>query len=149
MGEGVNNSYSDPGEAAIIREFLYGLAAFEELAASELAQIADRMRRHCFARGDVIIRQGDPGETFYLIRSGSVDVTRRAGHVGTEDPVTTLGPGTCFGERALIEDELRNASVTAAEDVEVYALAKTDFWALLGQIPNFRRLIKKVDLKRQ
>jgi putative ABC transport system ATP-binding protein len=149
MGEGVNNSCSDPHDAAIICEFLRGLAGFGELTATELAHIAERMQTRRFARGDVIIRQGDPGETFYLVRSGSVDVTRRAGPADTEDHITTLSPGTCFGERALIEDELRNASVTAAEEVEVYALAKTDFWTLLSQIPNFRRLIKKVDLKRQ
>ena len=149
MGESVNNSCSDTGDAAVICEFLYGLAAFEGLTAAEFAHIAERIQRYRFARGDVIIRQGDPGETFYLVRSGNVDVTRRAGPSDVEDHVTTLGPGTCFGERALIEDELRNASVTAAEDVEVYALAKSDFWTLLGQIPNFRRLIKKVDLKRQ
>jgi CRP-like cAMP-binding protein len=149
MGEGVNNSCSDPHDAAVICEFLHRLAAFEELTAAELVHIAERMQTHRFARGDVIIRQGDPGKTFYLVRSGSVDVTRRAGPGGTEDHITTLGPGTCFGERALIEDELRNASVTAAEEVEVYALAKPDFWTLLRQIPNFRRLIKKVDLKRQ
>jgi len=149
MAEGFNSSGSGSGDTAIICEFLTGLAAFAALTATELAHIAERMRRYRFVRGDVIIRQGDPGETFYLVRSGSVDVTRRAGTVGAEDHVTTLGPGTCFGERALIEDELRNASVTAAEGVEVYALAKTDFWTLLGQIPNFRRLIKKVDLKRQ
>lgn len=149
MDEGVNNSGSDPGDAASICEFLHGLAAFEGLTAAEFAHIAERMRTRRFKRGDVIIRQGDPGETFYLVRSGSVDVTRSAGPAGTEDHITTLGPGTCFGERALIEDELRNASVTAAEEVAVYALAKSDFWTLLGQIPNFRRLIKKVDLKRQ
>jgi CRP-like cAMP-binding protein len=72
---------------------------------------------------------------------------RRAGG-RPEHHVTTLGPGACFGERALIEDELRNASVVAAEEVEVYWLTKTDFWRLLGQIPNFRGLIKKIDLKR-
>ena len=148
MGESVNNSCSDTGDAAVICEFLDGLAAFEGLTAAEFAHIAERMHKYRFARGDVIIRQGDPGETFYLVRSGSVDVTRRAGSAGAMDHITTLGPGTCFGERALIEDELRNASVIAAEEVEVYALGKTDFWTLLGQIPNFRRLIKKVDLKR-
>jgi hypothetical protein len=46
-------------------------------------------------------------------------------------------------------DGVVSDSVTAAEEVEVYALAKADFWALLGQIPGFRHLIKKVDLKRQ
>jgi CRP-like cAMP-binding protein len=146
MVDGVNNSSSGSGETAIIYEGLRGLAPFGGLTAAELAEIAERMRRHRFARGDVIIRQGDRGETFYLLRSGTVDVTRRA--AGREHHVTTLGPGTCFGERALIEDELRNASVVAAEEVEVYALAKGDFWRLQGQNPNFRALIKKIDLKR-
>ncbi len=141
MVDGVNNPGFGSGETAIIYEGLRGLAPFGGLTAAELADIAERMRRHRFARGDVIIRQGDLGETFYLVRSGTVDVTRRAGAAGPEHHVTTLGPGTCFGEHALIEDELRNASVVAAEEVEVYALAKTDFWRLLGQIPNFRGLI--------
>ncbi len=148
MVDSINNPGFGPGETDIIYEGLRGLAQFGELTAAELANIAERMRRHRFARGDVIIRQGDPGETFYLLRSGTVDVKRRAGAAGQERHVTTLSPGTCFGERALMEDELRNASVVAAEEVEVYALAKTDFWGLLGQIPNFRNVIKKIDLKR-
>jgi putative ABC transport system ATP-binding protein len=147
MIDGVNNPGSGSGETAIIYEGLRDLAPWAGLTAAELADIAERMRRHRFARGDVIIRQGDRGETFYLVRSGTVDVTRRIA-ARPEYHVTTLGPGTCFGERALIEDELRNASVVAAEEVEVYALAKGDFWRLLGQIPNFRGVIKKIDLKR-
>jgi CRP-like cAMP-binding protein len=146
MVDGIDNPDSGSGEATIVYEGLRALAPFGELRADELADIAKKMRRHRFARSDVIIRQGDRGETFYLVRSGTVDVMRRA--AGREYHVTTLGPGTCFGERALIEDELRNASVVAAEEVEVYSLTKTDFWRLLGQIPSFRTLIKKIDLKR-
>ena len=149
MDEGVSNLGSESDEPTTICGFLSGLAAFGKLTTAECGHIAERMRRRRFARGDVIVRQGDPGETFYLVRSGTVEVTRRAGAAGAEDHITTLGPGTCFGERALMEDDLRNASVTAAEEVEVYALAKVDFWTLLGQIPNFRHLIKKMDLKRQ
>ncbi len=78
MVDDVNNPGSASGETAIIYEGLRGLAPFGELSAAELADIAERMRRHRFARGDVIIRQGDLGETFYLVRSGTVDVTRRA-----------------------------------------------------------------------
>jgi CRP-like cAMP-binding protein len=149
MADDVNNAGSEAGETAIIYEGLRGLAPFVGLTEAELADIAAKMQRHRFAFGDVIIRQGDLGETFYLITSGTVNVVRRAGARGPERQVTTLGPGTCFGERALIEDELRNASIVAAEEVEVYALTKTDFWKLLGQIPNFRGLIKRIDLKRK
>jgi putative ABC transport system ATP-binding protein len=148
MSDGVNNPGPGSGDRARICEFLNGLAPFGGLTAAEVVEIAEKMRGHRFARGDVIVRQGEVGETFYLVRSGSVDVTRRAGTAGPEDHVTTLGPGACFGERALIEDELRNASVVAAEEVEVYILTKIDFWRLLAQIPNFRGFIKKMDLKR-
>lgn len=148
MSDPLDNPDSASDGTASIAEFLRGLAPFEGVTPTEFAHIAERMRRHLFKRGDVIVRQGDRGETFYLVKSGSVDVTRRPGTAGLEDHVATLGPGNCFGERALIEDELRNASVVAAEEVEVYTLAQTDFRKLLGQIPNFRAFIKKLDLKR-
>src|SRR6266576_6522110 len=77
MVDGVNNPGSESGETAIIYEGLRGLAPFGELSAAELADIAERMRRYRFARGDVIIRQGDLGETFYLVRSGSWTVPHR------------------------------------------------------------------------
>jgi CRP-like cAMP-binding protein len=147
MVHDVDNPGPGSGERAIIHEGLRDLA-LGVLTAAELADIAEKMRRHRFARGDVIIRQGDLGEAFYLVRSGTVDVMRRAAAVDPEHHVVTLGPGACFGERALIEDELRNASVVAAEEVEIYALAKGDFWTLLGQIPNLRALIRQSNLKR-
>jgi CRP-like cAMP-binding protein len=122
------------------------MALFSGLTPAELAAIAEKMQRHRFAPGEVIIRQGESGETFYLLTSGTVNVMRRA--AGEEHQVATLGRGSCFGERALMEDELRNASVVAAEDVEVYSLARGDFWRSLGNIPSFRAMIKKIDLKR-
>jgi putative ABC transport system ATP-binding protein len=146
MVDGVNNPESASGET--IYEGLRNLIQLGGLTAAQLTAIAEKMRRHGFARGDVIIRQGDLGETFYLIRSGTVDVMRRAGTGGQEHHVATLGPGACFGEHALMEDELRNASVVANGEVEVYTLAKGDFWKLLGEIPSFRAVIKKLDLKR-
>lgn len=146
MVDAINNPSPESGEVTIIYEGLLGLAPFAGLAGAELAAIAEKMRRHRFVAGDVIIRQDEVGQTFYVIRSGTVDVRRRA--AGEEHHVTTLGPGACFGEHALIEDELRNASVVAAEDVEVYVLAKRDFWKCQAQIPSFRALTKKIDLKR-
>src|SRR5262249_57586648 len=149
MDDGVDTPGSETGETAGIYEGLRGLAPFGALTETELREIAAKMRRHRFANGDVIIRQGEPGEAFYLVTSGSVNVVRRGRAGAQEHHVTTLGPATSFGQRALIQDELRNASVVAAEEVEVYALAKTDFWKLLGQIPDFRGLIKRIDLKRK
>jgi putative ABC transport system ATP-binding protein len=138
----------ESNETADIYRGLCGLAPFRELTSPELSDIAKRMRRHRFAPGTVIVRQGDSGDTFYVVIAGSVEVKRRAAAAGPERQIATLGPGGCFGERALMEDELRNATVMAADEVEVYAMAKADFWDLLGEIPKFRSVIQQINRKR-
>ena len=74
----------------------------------------------------IIIRES-PGEAFFLIGHGSVDVRQR-GTEAEERLVATLGAGNFFGERALIVDEPRNATCVAASDqVDVFALDKANF----------------------
>src|SRR5437764_1368920 len=145
MSDTGNIPDSESSETADIYRGLSGLAPFRELTSTELSDIAKRMRRHRFAPGTVIMRQGDWGDTFYVVVAGTVEVKRRAAAAGPERQIATLGAGGCFGERALIEDELRNATVMAVDEVEVYAMARADFWDLLGQIPKFRDVMQQID----
>jgi signal-transduction protein with cAMP-binding, CBS, and nucleotidyltransferase domain len=116
MVDGVNNPGSGSGETAIIYEGLRSLAPLGGLTAAELADIAERMRRYRFARGDVIIRQGDLGETFYLVRSGTVDVRRRAGAAGPEHHITTLNSGA---QMQRVTFDLAAARFTIPSDIPV------------------------------
>jgi MFS family permease len=110
---------------------LTGNAIFAPLPAATLEQLADRLREIRVPAGDVIVRQGDPGDRFYLIEDGTVDVTvdGRAPH--------QLGPGDSFGEIALLRNVPRTATVTARTDAVLYSLERDDFVpAVTGSGPS-------------
>lgn len=90
--------------------------------------------------GEVIIRQGEKAEYYYLIRSGHAQVTRTAPG-GAPLVLAELGPGDGFGEDALLTGDRRSASITLLSDSLLMRLSKQDFDALL-KTP----LVKSVDL---
>jgi putative ABC transport system ATP-binding protein len=106
------------------------------------------MRRATFAAGRAIVRQGEVGDQFYLIRRGSVDVLIDMG-TGVQHHAATLKEGEFFGERALLTGEPRNATVVAREEVEVYTLNKDDFQAALEASAPFKEQIYRVFFARQ
>src|SRR5205085_10136156 len=90
------------------------------------------------ARGGTIIRQGDSGERFYVVRTGAVIVERDG------QPLARLGAGDAFGEIALLLDVPRTATVSAEEPTRLLALAAHDFRDLLagylGRADELQRL---------
>jgi len=98
-------------------------------------------RRH-FPAGDVVIRQGEPGEEFFLISDGNVEVMRE----GYE--VARLGPGDFFGEAAVISGDPRNATVVATEGVDAYVLGKDDFRGAVDRSESFRHQLLRVYFQR-
>jgi putative ABC transport system ATP-binding protein len=96
------------------------------------------MKKRHFAAGETIIREGEPGEDFFLISDGEVEVIR------SDHEVARLGPGDFFGEVALISGEPRNATVVAEGGVDAYALGKTDFQTALATSQSFRDQLYRV-----
>lgn len=86
------------------------------------------IRAH-YEPGEEIIREGEPGDRFYVIVQGEVDVLKRDGATG-EAMLATLGPGDYFGETALLRGGRRTATVRCRTPVDVLALARDDFSAL-------------------
>ena len=134
-------------ESSMICEFLQQIDMFRELTPQTLAAMADQLMAEQHDEGDCVIRQGDPGDKFYLIRDGNVrvDVEKE----GTVSRLATLGPGDFFGEGALLTGEPRNASVVANERVVLYTLKKQDFQSALESSASFREEVQKALFNRQ
>lgn len=134
-------------ETSVICEFLKQFPLFSDLTPNTLAEVADKMMVHEAETGEMVLRQGDPGDLFYLIRSGSVDVL--IAEDGKERKVAELKEGQYFGEAALITDEPRNASIVARERSVFYALGKNDFRAVLEQSATFEEELRQALFNRQ
>jgi MFS family permease len=92
--------------------------------------------------GDVVFHQGDTGDRFFVIESGTAEV------IGDERLVATLGPGEAFGEIALLRRVPRTATVRAARDLRLQALTSDHFLpAVLGFTPSAREAGVAVDEK--
>jgi CRP-like cAMP-binding protein len=107
---------------------------FFGLSESELARIAQVAVPRSFPAGSILIREGDPGDTCYVMRTGRARVTRE--HAGHAITLTNIGPGEIFGELAMFDGEVRSATVEALEDVEVVAILADDLKRLLREHPE-------------
>ncbi len=103
-------------------------------------QLAERLQRREVE--GMLIEQGTKGDAFFLISAGGVSIYRD-GH-----PITELGPGSFFGEAALFEDGLRNASAIALAGTVVYALGRSDFEWLVAEQPEVRKHVHARHLAR-
>ena len=134
-------------EAVTIIAFLRRCPVFERTTPAALAQVAGKMVREQFNAGARIIRQGEEGEKFYLIRSGTVNVVRETD--GRSDALATLPRGEFFGEVALLSGGPRNATVVAIEPTVVYSLEKGDFLAALAASPSLDDQLRSVFFSRR
>jgi CRP-like cAMP-binding protein/Fe-S-cluster-containing dehydrogenase component len=107
-----------------------------------LAHLRDRVELIRYAPGQVICRQGDPADSFYLIRIGFVKVSES--YPGGELVLAYLGRGGYFGEMGLLGGGLRTATCTALDHVEVVRISGEDFGLMLEQFPEIRRALAAV-----
>jgi small-conductance mechanosensitive channel/CRP-like cAMP-binding protein len=106
-----------------------------ELSDDEMRILAGAVRVHQFGAGEALVREGDSGDTFYIIRRGVVDVTAR-GADGKSIHLTELTRPAFFGEMALMTGEARNATIRARTDVEVLEMNRGGFTELFKSHPD-------------
>jgi len=94
-----------------------------------------------FEPGDVVFRQGEPGDLAFSIVSGEVEILREMPD-GGERLLATMGPGEYFGEMALISDAARTATVRARTAVEVVGIGRADFTTLYAYLPGFQQRVE-------
>ena len=129
-----------------IVEFLQKCPIFAQQPVAMLAEFAALVKREAFDSGEVIIRQGEVGDKFYIIESGVVEVSGEKGGVPLED--VTLASGDFFGEVALLTGAPRNATVIAREPVKVLTLAKEHFDQALQRSKTLEERLREVLYRR-
>lgn len=106
--------------------------AFLQVPPANIQQMFMRMQEVPMRTGEVVIRQGDDGDYYYIIKHGRAKVTR-ASKTGAELTLATLKDGDAFGEEALLSEAKRNATITMDTDGVLMRLSKEDFNALLKE----------------
>ena len=107
--------------------------AFHRIPPANIQAIFMRMQRVDYQVGDVVIKQGDEGDYFYVIVKGTCLVTRETPLSKEGIKLAELGMGDTFGEEALISDAKRNATVSMLTPGTLMRLAKDDFRTLLNE----------------
>jgi MFS family permease len=116
---------ADPGDIALLR----GTPIFEPLGPASIERVARNLIHVDAEPGMVVIREGDPGDRFYVIASGEVEVSRH------DVPVAKLGPGDFFGEIALLRNIPRTATVAASGFASLRSLDRAQFLAAVTGSP--------------
>jgi CRP-like cAMP-binding protein len=105
--------------------------AFLRIPAGNIAQIFGSMEAVTVEAGQIILRQGDPGDYYYVITDGRAQVVLEDPNGNSEEELAQLGVGRAFGEEALVSGEPRNASVRALTRCSLMRLSSTAFARLL------------------
>ena len=130
-------------------QFLADMALFKSLPPSQLVQISQDIMYRYFEQGEIIFREGDPGEVLYMVKSGQVRIYIN-GLDGSETSVILFGrPGDIFGELAVIDGLPRSATAVAISPTTLYMIERQTFSQHMRHMPqlsfNFMyELTKKV-----
>jgi hypothetical protein len=122
---------------------LKGIHIFEGLSVSELAAVASVTEEVVFPEGEMVIKEGEPGETMYLITKGEVSVIKGQG-TEREMELDRIGVGDYFGEMALFEGDVRSATIRTSEQSNLLVLHKREFAEIVREYPQIALRICKV-----
>ena len=118
----------------IITDWLLHLLFPPELAQTKVGYESGIRNQH-FEPGDIILHQGDFGDSVYVIEEGECEAMRVQN--GQPELLATLSPGEYFGEMALLSDSTRNATIRARTAMSVVIIPKADFNKLRQSVPTF------------
>merc|ERR1719223_2732759 len=109
---------------------LESIKLFQKLSASEKGKIVAHFQLEIFKKDSSIVKEGDRGTKFYIVEEGTAKV------ISNGQTVTELQAGTYFGEMALLDDDVRKASVIASSNCECFVLDRSAFNKILGSLQN-------------
>jgi small-conductance mechanosensitive channel len=118
------------------------------LSKQELKKLVQQVRTETYSAEEIPVRQGDVGDSFYIIESGRVDVVVEKSS-GESAVVATLGPGNFFGEMSLLTGAVRTASIVVREDAEFIVIDKESFGTTLANNPSIAESLSQILSERQ
>ncbi len=121
---------------------------FSSMNMGLLEKILNRIVLYQYEAGEKVCKQGETGDSFYVVYSGRLSVRVKSGFFSPSKQVAELGPGDCLGEMALLNREPRNATVICAEDTRLFVLLADNFDQVLDENPAFREEIKRLASER-
>jgi ATP-binding cassette, subfamily B, bacterial HlyB/CyaB len=124
------------------RDFLRQFTAMSAVPAALLRQVMEQLEERSVAAGTVVVRQGEPADSFFIVREGMFQAVKREN--GAEQVVNAIGPGEFFGELGLMNGSGRSATVIARSEAKLYALSRIAFEKIVEGSPEFRNRLEHV-----
>ena len=126
---------------------LAAIPLFSRLEGSDLARLAKSVVPRSFAKGDMIVKEGEQAVAVYVITSGKVDVTKGG------EKIAEKRAGEPFGEMAVLDGYPRSTTVVASEDTECLVMTRWDFTAelksnpsmALSMLPELSKIIRRLE----
>ena len=117
-------------------QFLKNVKLFAELSPDSLTKLGACLKTAEFPPAEVIVREGAPGVSMYIIKSGLVEIRKKDPTTGIDFLVAQLSEGAAVGEMSLLTGKPRSATVTTVQPTIVFTLTRADFRNLLTQHPE-------------
>lgn len=135
-----------PDELKRIAEAVKANFLFQHLSGAQTQMVYDVMKKVSVSKGDVVIRQGDQGDWFYVVDEGEYQVTQQAG--GKEVEILKYAPGAGFGELALMYGKPRAATIKATTPGVLWAMDRKSFRSILmkSSSVSLTRTLRSVDV---
>jgi CRP-like cAMP-binding protein/Pyruvate/2-oxoacid:ferredoxin oxidoreductase delta subunit/ferredoxin len=125
---------------------LRAVPLFAELTDEFIESLRDKVELLRFTPGQAICRQGEPADSFYLVRIGFVKVSQT--HPGGEMVLAYLSRGDYFGETGLLKGDVRTATCSALDHVEVVRISADDFAKMSAEFPRVRQKLEATEQER-
>src|SRR5499427_181701 len=128
-------------------EILRRSSVFRFVSDEHFGAIKPLLQEEHYEFGEVIVRQGDPAASFYVLTKGRARALKIKSD-GEEIPLGVLKPGDSFGEAALAEGGRRGATVRCSTAVDVLRIDRVDFLSLVAEAPDLRHYIEMMGRNR-
>jgi len=134
-------SATGPAERAIGDDSVQRTPLFSDFTADELVEVVKKMEQQTIAADTTVVKEGDPGDSLYVIVHGSVRVLTTM--KGNELKLADLGEGAFFGEGSLITGRPRTATIVANDECELLTLDKAGFDQIVATHPRVKEVMRK------